>query len=140
MALDLVPNRLLSFPTMPSLWNDEDDWLTAPTTMNGLTVSEDDTKVYVEAAVPGIDPKSIEMTFQDGYLWVRGESKEEEKDAKRKYYRKAAKSFSYRVAIPGDVDEHQEPEASYKHGIMTVAFTKAQKAQPKKIQLKEIKG
>lgn len=138
MAFDLVPNRILSFPSvsLPSIWNDEDDWLTAPTTPSGLSVSEDEKKVYIEAAVPGIDPKNIEMTFQDGYLWIRGETKEEAKDPKRKYYRQAAKSFSYRVAVPGDIDINQEPEATYRHGVMTVSFAKSPKAQPKKIQIK----
>jgi HSP20 family protein len=140
MAFDLVPGRFLSYPTisMPSIWNDEDDWLTAPSTPSGLSVSEDPNNVYIEAAVPGIDPKNIEMTFQDGYLWIRGETREEEKDKNRKYYRQATKSFSYRVAVPGDIDANQEPVATYRHGIMTVSFAKSPKAQPKKIQIKAL--
>lgn len=139
MALDLVPNRLFPFSTVPSLWNDEDDWVTTQSTPSGLSVSEDEKNVYVEAALPGIDPKNIEMTYHNGYLWIRGEVKEEQKDKTRKYYRQSTQSFSYRVAVPGDVNEQTEPEATYKHGVMTVAFAKSPKAQPKKIQIKEIK-
>lgn len=138
MALDLVPNRFFSSISMPSIWNDEDQWLTAPTSPSGLSVSEDEKKVFIEAALPGINPKNIEMTFQDGYLWIRGEIKEEAKDSARKYYRQATKSFSYRVSVPGDIDESLDPEATYRHGVMTVAFQKAPKAQPKKIQLKAV--
>jgi HSP20 family protein len=138
MAFDLIPNRLFSFPTMrmPSIWNDEDEWLSAPVTNSGLSVSEDEKNVYVEASLPGIDPKEVEITFQDGYLWVRGEAKEEETDKKKKYYRQSSKSFSYRVAVPGDIDEKTEPTASSKHGVMTVTFAKSPKTQPKKIQIK----
>lgn len=138
MAFDLVPSRLLSFPSLrvPSIWNDEDDWLTAPATSSGLAVSEDEKNVYIEAAVPGIDPKDVEITFQDGYLWIRGESKEEEKDKARKYYRQSSKSFSYRVAVPSDIDENSEPEAIGKNGVMVVTFAKSPKKQPKKIQIK----
>jgi HSP20 family protein len=139
MALDLVPNRLFPFSTVPSLWNDEDDWVTTQSTPSGLSVSEDEKNVYVEAALPGIDPKNIEMTYHNGYLWVRGEVKEEQKDKTRKYYRQSTQSFSYRVAVPGDVNEQTEPEATYKHGVMTVSFAKSPKAQPKKIQIKEVK-
>jgi HSP20 family protein len=137
MAYDLIPRSLLSFPSIqvPSIWNDDDDWLTAPTSPSGLSISEDGKKIYIEASLPGIDPKNIEMTFQDGYLWIRGETKEEDQDKKRKYYRQASKSFSYRVAVPGDVDESIDPTATYKHGIMTIAFMKSPKAQPKKIQI-----
>lgn len=138
MTSNLVPKRFLSFPrlSLPDLWDEDEDWLTVPSAPSGLSVYEDDSKVYVEAAVPGIDPKNVDITFQDGYLWVRGETKEEEKDKKRKYYRRASRSFSYRVAVPGDIDETKEPEATYKHGVMTIAFAKSPKAQPKKIQVK----
>lgn len=141
MAYDLVPRNFFSFPnfplSVPSLFNDEDEWITSSVTPNGLSVSEDDKKVYIEASLPGIDPKNIEVTYQDGYLWVRGESQEEKEEA-RKYYRQASRAFSYRVAVPGEIDENSEPEASYKHGIMTVAFNKSAKSEPKKIQVKNI--
>lgn len=138
MAYDLVPNNWFSFPSIkiPSIWNDDDEWLTTSASPSGLSISEDENKVYIEASLPGIDPKNVDITFQDGYLWVRGEEKEEERDKNRKYYRHAAKAFSYRVAVPGDIDNNAEPSATYKHGIMTVAFMKSPKTQPKKIQVK----
>jgi len=140
MTTSLIPSRLLSFPSLslPDFWDEDEEWLTTPSTQSGLSVYEDESKVYVEAAVPGIDPKNVEVTFQDGYLWIRGETKEEEEDKRKKYYRKATRSFSYRVAVPGDVNDAKEPEATYKHGVMTIAFTKSPKAQPKKIQVKTI--
>lgn len=139
MAFDLVPRRLLSFPTLPSLWDEDTDWLSMPSTQNtGLSISEDEKKVYVEAAVPGVKPENIEVTYQDGYIWVHGEVKEEEKDKKRKFYRQSAQSFSYRVAVPGDVDPNVEPEATYKNGMMIITFAKSPKSQPKKIQVKHV--
>lgn len=137
MKYDLVPSRLLSFPSLqlPSLWEDE-DWINTPSASGGLSVSEDDQHVYVEASLPGIDPQNIDMTFHDGYLWVKGEVKEEQKDPKRKYYRESAKAFSYRIAVPGDIDAAQDPVASYKHGVMSIMFNKSPKSQPKKIQVK----
>jgi HSP20 family protein len=137
MAHDLIPKNFFTFPSiqLPSIWNDDDSWLTAPSSPSGLSISEDDKKVYIEASLPGIDPKNVEITTQDGYLWIRGEMKEEEKDKSRKYYREASKSFSYRIAVPGDIDNSIDPVATYRHGIMTVAFTKSPKSQPKKIQV-----
>jgi len=140
MSFSLTPKKMLSFPSfsIPNLWDEEDDWLVTPSTQSGLSVSEDDNNIYVEAAVPGIDPKDVEITYQDGYLWVRGETKKEEKDKKRKFYRQASSSFSYRVAIPGEVDPNKEPEATYKRGIMTITFSKSEKVLPKKIEVKKI--
>jgi HSP20 family protein len=135
MSYDVLPTKFMSFPRFPSIWNDDDDWLTTPSSPSGLSISEDEAKVYIEASLPGIDPKNIEVTFHDGYLWVRGEVKEEEKDKRRKYYREATKSFSYRVAVPGEIDNNVDPTATYKHGVMKIAFMKSPKTQPKQIKV-----
>jgi HSP20 family protein len=139
MTTSLIPRRLLSFPSLslPDFWDEDEGWPISPSAQSGLSLYEDEGKVYVQAAVPGIDPKNVDVTFQDGYVWIRAEDKQEE-DKTKKYYRRATQSFSYRVAVPGDIDTGKEPEATYKHGVMTIAFTKAVKAQPKKIQVKTI--
>ena len=134
MTITLLPKSLWSFPTrIPSIF-DEDQWPTLAQWQNGLTVSEDDKNIYVEAAVPGIDPKDVEVSYDRGVLWIKAEGTEEEKG--KKYYRKAEKSFSYRVALPADVKEEKEPEAVCKNGTVSVTFTKTEKAQPKKIPVK----
>lgn len=135
MTLSIVPRRFWDF-------DDEDNWLTEPLSNvnSGLSVSEDEKNVFVEAQVPGIDPDNIEVTYHDGYVWVRGEEKEEEKDKKRKYYRRSSQSFSYRVAVPGEINENVEPEAVYKNGVMTVKFEKSPKSLPKKITVKKIEA
>jgi len=137
MAFEIVPNRLWNFPTRLATMLDEDeDWAVTPHVPGGLTLAEDDTHVYVEAAVPGIDPKDVEITFDKGMLWIKAEAKEEEENKKKKFYRKASSSFSYRLAVPGELDQNKEPEADIKHGVVKVAFAKAPQSQPKKIQVK----
>ncbi len=136
MAFDITPRSFWTFPTMRSLMDEVDDLVVSPTSTSGLSVSEDDHNVYVKAAVPGIDPKDVEITFDKGVLWIKAESKQEEKDAKQKVYKQMASSFSYRVVVPGELDQAKEPEATYKHGIMTVAFAKLPQSQPKKIAVK----
>ncbi len=135
MANDL--QRFLGFPSyVPSIWNDEDLWPAISTTTTGVSISEDDKNIFIEVAVPGIDPKNIDLTVKDNKLWIHGEQKEEEKDKKRKYYRRAQNSFSYQFALPVDIDPNAEPEAKCANGIMTITFSKSPKAQPKKIQIK----
>jgi HSP20 family protein len=129
-----------SFPALRfpfSLFEDrEDEWLQDFSAPSGLSVSEDENHVYVEAALPGIDPSEVEMTFHKGMLWIKAEKKEESKDKNRKFYRKASSSFSYHVAVPGNVDENRPPEAICKQGIITVTFDKTKTAGPKKIPVK----
>lgn len=138
MAFDIVPGSFwnLRSSRFPSIWNDEEEWSLAPFSHSSVSLSEDEKNVYVEAALPGIDPKDVEVTFDKGVVWIKGESKVEEKDKSKKFYRKAASSFSYRIAVPGDLDLNIEPVASSKNGVMKVTFTKSPKTAPKKISVK----
>lgn len=135
MSRELIPRNFLE-----NIWDFDDDLLSLFDTRStsglssGLSVSEDDKHVYVEASVPGVDPDKIEVSYDKGVLWIRGQ--QEEKDKDRKFYRKASASFSYRMAIPGNVDESKDPEATYKNGIMMVTFNKVPEPQPKKIAVK----
>lgn len=126
----LVPSYFRNF-----FLSDDDFWETDFTTPSGLSVYEDEQHVYIEADLPGLREEDIEITFEKGVLWIRGERKEEEKGKEKKYYRKASSSFSYRVLVPGLIDEKKEPEASYKEGVMTVTFEKSQQNRARKIKI-----
>jgi HSP20 family protein len=105
----------------------------------GLSVSEDHDHVYIDADLPGLKAEDIELHFENGILWIKGERKEEEQDKKKKYYRRASSSFSYRVNVPGPIDEKKEPDASYRDGVLRVSFAKSRKAPAKKIPVKSKK-
>jgi HSP20 family protein len=142
MAQSLIPRSFFDFPSlrMPTIADEVDDFLTDVTTaagiQGGLTVSEDDKNVYVEASIPGIDPADVEVTMDRGALWIRAEAKEEEKDKRKKFYRRAQRVFSYRVAVPGDVDPNAEPQAVSQNGLLMLTFPKSPQSQPKKIAIK----
>jgi HSP20 family protein len=125
------------FP-FPFFEEEEERWPTASGFgSQDLSVYEDEKSVFVEASLPGLTPEEVEVTFQKGVLTISGNKKEEEEDKKRKYYRRASRMYSYRVAIPGNIDETQEPLAEFKNGIMKISFPKQKKAEPKKIPIKK---
>jgi len=124
------------FPFMPAFEEEEGGFPWRTLLATDLSIYEDDKAVYVEAALPGLKPEEIDITFQKGFLSIRGNQKEEEIDQKRRYYRKANRTYSYRIAIPGNIDESKEPTAEYKNGVMKITFTKQQRAEPKRIQIK----
>jgi HSP20 family protein len=136
----IVPRSFFDFPSLhiPSLLEDMDGFLTASSAaaQGGLSVSEDDKKIYVEAAIPGVNPNDVEVTLDRGILWIRGESRKEERDKNKKFYRQAQRAFSYRVAVPGDADPNVEPEAMCRDGIIRLTFVKSPQAQPKRIAIK----
>lgn len=135
MALDLIPRSFWNMSSrIPSLLDEDNLQSFLPS--SGLSISEDDNHVYVEAAVPGIDPSKIEVTYDKGVLWIRGEQERAEEDDKKKFYRKALSSFSYRVAVPGEVDENSEPDAVCKNGVMKVTFNKLPEVKPKRLNVR----
>lgn len=134
MLNSLIPYRFLTFPESRTpfeedLWDDM--FLGEP--HSGISIYEDDENIYVETALPGIEQKEIDVTFDNGILRVKGEKKEEKE---KNYYRKATRSFSYRISVPGEVDKEDIPEATYKNGMVTFRFKKVQETQPKKIEVK----
>lgn len=128
-------DRALALRSFFNPLTDESFW-GSEASQTGLTVSEDKEHVFVEAYLPGLTPEDIEVTFEKGMLWIRGEKKEEEENKKKKYYRKASSSFAYRVQVPHLIDEKKEPNAVYKDGVMKITFLKAKQPRAKKIPVK----
>jgi HSP20 family protein len=109
---------------------------------SGLSVSSDDQHVYVEAAVPGLTAKDVEVSIDNNnVLWIKGQKKTEETDKQKKFYRQSQSAFSYCVPLWEEIDISFEPEAVCKDGLMKVIFRKKEEKQgeAKKIKIKEEK-
>lgn len=125
------PFNLKSFWRWPSIWEEGE----AEYGGRQMDVYETDDEVVVKASVAGVKPEAVEVTFENGILEIRGQEEKEEEG--KKYYKKASRSYRYRVATPGNVDTSQEPKATVKDGVITVKFNKAEEAKPKKIRVKK---
>ena len=117
----------------PSIWDDDD--FPGAVTSDQLDIYETENEVVVKANVAGVGDEKVDVTFEKGVLTISAEESEEEKQGK-KYYQKATRSYSYRVAVPGNVDMTMDPEADIDRGVVTVTFKKAEEAKPKKIAVK----
>lgn len=124
-----------SFLRQLSLFDDENMAPMRSNDRSNLSLSEDDNNVYVEAHLPGVKEEDIDLTQDKGILWIKGDAKEVEEDAKRKFYHKATRSFSYRIAIPGNIDETKEATALYENGVIKITYPKLGIETPKKIQI-----
>lgn len=118
------------------------DGLDLGTTSSGVSISSDDQQIFIEAHVPGLAAKDINVTIdENNVLWIKGSKKEEQEDKKRRYYSHSQTSFSYCLPLWDEVDHTKQPEASCKDGIMYLTF---HKIQPKgnggrRIEVKEKK-
>lgn len=102
----------------------------------GLTVYDEKNAIVVEAPMPGLKPEEIEVSLNKGVLWIKGEKKEEATDKDKKFYRKSMRSFAYSISLPDQIDERQEPKASYKDGLLKISFQKAKSSEAKRIAVK----
>lgn len=121
---------------MPS-WDDVEETVNQWLGKNsGITVSEDEKNVYVEAHVPGLTPDDIQVSLDRNTLRIRAEKEEEEeKDEDRKFHRRAQNAFFYQVELPSQVEENTE-QAHYQDGVLKISFNKTHRDNIRKIHVK----
>lgn len=101
-----------------------------------LEVFETDNEVVVKAELPGIDPKSVNVTVTTEGLTIKGEARAEHEDKGRNYYRRELRygAFQRTVALPNEV-KSDETKATFRHGILEVRLPKAERVRPKTVSV-----
>lgn len=106
-----------------------------------VSVSEDDRQIRVQAELPGIDEKDLEIVYEPGYLTLRGEKKEEKKGESESGYTRFSEcrygAFERRIPLRSEVQEGQI-QANFDRGLLTISLPKTEEArkQAKRIQIK----
>jgi len=110
------------------------DMATAPR----IDVSETDAEIKMEAELPGVDEKDVEVVLSGGHLTIKGEKKQEKDEKKQDYYlhERSYGSFARSVTVPFDADP-DKVKAKFANGVLTVTVPKPPeiKAKAKKIQI-----
>jgi len=90
----------------------------------------------VVADVPGVEPKDIDVSLEDGVLTVKGERKSENKDEGEGYTRteRSHGSFYRRFTLP-DTADADNITAKTEHGVLKLYIPKKEKVMPKKISV-----
>lgn len=101
-----------------------------------LSVWKDDQAVYVESDVPGFHRDEIELRFEDGQLWIRGERTRSEHHPEKFYNERSFGKFERRIKIADRVDPSQI-KAELENGVLLVTLPKTPEAQPHKIAIED---
>ena len=90
--------------------------------------------VAVIAEIPGIDPKSINVSGHGHTLTIQGERRRETSTEATGYHRRERSfgEFSRSIQLPEQLDI-DKAAASYDAGILTVKIPKAEAAKPRQI-------
>lgn len=98
---------------------------------------ETDDKVVATLELPGIDPADVEVVVSDSTLTVTGK-REFSSEAKEENYRRIERhygTFTRAVTLPQTADP-ERIEATFDRGVLTIEVAKAEKARPRKVQVK----
>jgi HSP20 family protein len=122
--------RDFDFPSLRS-W----DGSSAPS----IDVSETDEAVVVEAELPGMDAKEVELSFQGNSLVLKGEKTEEKESKEKDFHIRERRfgSFQRMVPLPPGVDV-DKAKAEFEKGVLRVRIPKTAEAkqQRRKIEIK----
>jgi HSP20 family protein len=105
-----------------------------------LDVVERADAYLIAVEVPGVDPSSIDVNFEQNILTVRGSKPmgfEIAKDAELRVYsaERPVGNFERSVRLPEFVDG-EKIAAEFHHGVLFLTIPKMQAAQPRRIQIK----
>ncbi len=102
-----------------------------------VDIAETKDAFTVKAEVPGIEPKDIQVTLENGVLMLRGEKRQEKEEKDERYYRveRSYGSFARSLRLPANVDG-TKVNASFKHGLLTVMLPKTVEARGQSIPIK----
>jgi HSP20 family protein len=106
------------------------DWVPA------VDIKEAKDAYEVVADVPGVEPKDIDVSLEDGVLTVKGERKSESKGEGEGFTRaeRAYGSFYRRFTLP-DTADADNITAKTEHGVLKLHIPKKEKVLPKKISV-----
>lgn len=101
-----------------------------------VDIKEEGNRFVLIADVPGVDPKAIEITMENGVLTIKGERKREDSEEGNGYKRveRTVGTFYRRFSLPESADA-QRITASGKNGVLEVSIPKQEKLQPRRISV-----
>ena len=108
------------------------DWAPA------VDIREEDARFVLRADLPGVDPKDIDVTMEDGVLTLRGKRELEQRDEREGYRRveRVSGQFFRRFTLP-DTADAEGITAKSVQGVLEVSIPKQPKLQPRRIPVEQ---
>jgi len=111
-------------------FTDDGEW------MPSVDVSETEKEIIVNAEIPGVEAKDIDVNLAGNVLTIKGERKREHEEKEENLHRveRSYGSFYRSLSLPSEVDA-DKIKASYKKGVLRVTMPKTKRAAGKKIEI-----
>ena len=101
-----------------------------------VDIHEEKDRFVVLADVPGVDPKDIDITAENGVLTVRGERRAEKRETENGYERveRVSGAFLRRFTLPEGANT-ESIKAKQTNGVLEVTIPKTPAVQPRRISI-----
>ena len=135
LSLRQEMNRLFddAFRGLPGLASN-DKAVLAPT----IDLKETDKAVEVQAELPGVDQKDVDVTYANGVLTIKGEKKAEKEESKAGYHFSERRYGSFLRSFSIDDVDADRIQANFDNGVLKITLPKtpAAAAQTRKIEIR----
>ena len=101
-----------------------------------VDISEDSDNIYVEAELPGLEQKDINVSLRKDYLVITGKRENSKEEKKKNYHRveRSYQSFFRQIPLHRSVDS-RNAKASYKNGVLNLTLPKKEEEKEKDIKI-----
>lgn len=101
-----------------------------------VDIKEEQDRYLITADIPGVEPKDIEVTMENGMLTIKGERNAERRDEGSGYRRveRMSGTFYRRFGLPDTADPEQI-KASGRNGVLEIEIPKQEKVKPRRIEV-----
>jgi len=127
------------FGRIPNVMNDADQSRVATSHWSpAVDIREEADKYVLMADLPGVDPKDIEITMENGMLTIKGERKLEEQENHEGYTRleRVRGIFHRRFSLP-ETANVEKISARCHNGVLEICIPKQEKVQPRRISVEQ---
>jgi HSP20 family protein len=113
------------------------DLLTSPMTFTPtVEIREIDNEFIVTVELPGMKKDEVDIEYENGVLFIRGEKLETPREEKRNLlvWERQYGAFQRSFMLPNTIDQ-EKIKAEFLDGVLTISLPKAEFAKGKKIQI-----
>lgn len=100
-----------------------------------VDIEEADDAYIIEAELPGVKQKDVNIELVGNELTISGEIKERQRKGVLRRQTRRTGRFDYRVTLPDQVDP-EKVDAKLAEGVLTIRVPKSQKAQRRQVEVK----
>lgn len=102
-----------------------------------IDLSETKDDIIVEAEIPGVDSKDIDISLSGNVLSIKGEKRQEKEDKDEGSHRveRSYGGFSRTLRLPCKVEE-EKTTATYEKGVLKIKLPKCQPSKLKRIKIR----